>query len=108
MRSGAGWELRPMSISELMPMPERARRLEVFTGVGRRRNWPADEKAAIVAGGYAPGRAGGGVGGERGPGGGVGGGAPPARPPPTPVVRRAPPPPPRPAARPRAARAVFA
>ena len=45
-----------MSISELMPMPERARRLEVFTGVGRRRNWPADEKAAIVAESYAPGR----------------------------------------------------
>src|SRR4051812_32822341 len=56
MRSGAGWELRPMSISELMPMPERARRLEVFTGVGRRRNWPADEKAAIVAESYAPGK----------------------------------------------------
>src|SRR4051794_41228130 len=56
MMFGAGWELRPMSISELMPMPERARRLEVFTGVGRRRNWPADEKAAIVAESYAPGR----------------------------------------------------
>ena len=38
-----------MSISELMHRPERARRLEVFTGAGRRRNWPADEKAAIVA-----------------------------------------------------------
>jgi len=37
-------------------MPERARRLEVFTGAGRRRNWPADEKAAIVAESYAPGR----------------------------------------------------
>ena len=45
-----------MSISELMHRPERARRLEVFTGVGRRRNWPADEKAAIVAESYAPGR----------------------------------------------------
>ena len=45
-----------MSISELMPMPERARRLEVFTGAGRRRTWPADEKAAIVAESYAPGR----------------------------------------------------
>src|SRR3954447_16426453 len=56
MMFGAGWELRPMSISELMPMPERARRLEVFTGVGRRRTWPADEKAAIVAESYAPGR----------------------------------------------------
>src|SRR3954467_10505240 len=39
-----------------MPMPERARRLEVFTGAGRRRTWPADEKAAIVAESYAPGR----------------------------------------------------
>src|SRR5205085_11850913 len=45
-----------MSISELMPMPERARRIEVFTGAGRRRNWPADEKAAIVAESYAPGK----------------------------------------------------
>ena len=53
---GAGWELRHMSISELMHRPERARRLEVFTGVGRRRNRPADEKAAIVAESYAPGR----------------------------------------------------
>jgi transposase len=49
-------ELRHMSISELTPMPERARRLEVFTGAGRRRTWPADEKAAIVAESYAPGR----------------------------------------------------
>jgi transposase len=45
-----------MSISELTPMPERARRIEMFTGTGRRRNWPADEKAAIVAESYAPGR----------------------------------------------------
>jgi transposase len=45
-----------MSISELMHRPERARRIEVFTGAGRRRNWPADEKAAIVAESYAPGR----------------------------------------------------
>ena len=49
-------ELRHMSLSELTPMPERARRIEVFTGAGRRRNWPADEKAAIVAESYAPGR----------------------------------------------------
>src|SRR4051812_32593879 len=56
MMFGAGWELRHMSISELMHRPERARRLEVFTGAGRRRNWPADEKAAIVAESYAPGR----------------------------------------------------
>ena len=53
---GAGWELRHMSISELMHRPERARRREVFTGAGRRRTWPADEKAAIVAESYAPGR----------------------------------------------------
>src|SRR5215207_661530 len=53
---GAGLELRAMSISELMQMPERARRIEVFTGAGRRRNWPADEKAAIVAESYAPGK----------------------------------------------------
>src|SRR5215211_9360447 len=56
MMFGAGWELRHMSISELMQRPERARRLEVFTGAGRRRNRPADEKAAIVAESYAPGR----------------------------------------------------
>ena len=45
-----------MSFSELMHRPERARRIEVFTGAGRRRTWPADEKAAIVAESYAPGR----------------------------------------------------
>src|SRR4051794_34699196 len=56
MMFGAGWELRHMSISELMHRPERARRLEVFTGAGRRRTFPADEKAAIVAESDAPGR----------------------------------------------------
>src|SRR4051794_26805055 len=56
MMFGAGWELRHMSISELTPMRERARRIEVFTGAGRRRTFPADEKAAIVAESYAPGR----------------------------------------------------
>src|SRR3954470_10431822 len=56
MMFGAGWELRHMSISELIHMPERARRIEVFTGAGRRRTWPADEKAAIVAESYAPGK----------------------------------------------------
>src|SRR3954470_17022418 len=56
MTFGAGLGLRPMSISELTPMPERARRIEVFTGAGRRPNWSADEKAAIVAESYAPGR----------------------------------------------------
>ena len=53
---GAGWELRHMSISELMHMPERPRRIEVFTVAGRRRNWAADEKAAIVAESYARGK----------------------------------------------------
>src|SRR5215203_5512061 len=56
MTFGAGLELRQMSISELMHVSERARRMEVFTGAGRRRNWPADEKASIVAESYAPGR----------------------------------------------------
>src|SRR3954453_7130211 len=54
--SNPRWELRHMSISELTHRPERARRLEVFTGGGRRRTWPADEKAAIVAESYAPGK----------------------------------------------------
>src|SRR3954452_8809940 len=45
-----------MSISELMHVSERARRVEVFTSAGRRRTWPADEKAAIVAESYAPGK----------------------------------------------------
>src|SRR3954470_8807736 len=67
MMFGAGLELRQMSISELMHRPERARRLEVFTGAGRRRTFPADEKAAIVAESYAPGRAGGGVARRHGP-----------------------------------------
>src|SRR5919206_3194293 len=52
---GAVWELRHMSISERMHVPEPVRRIEVFTGEGRRRSWPADEKAAIVAESYAPG-----------------------------------------------------
>jgi transposase len=30
-----------------------SRRIEVFTGSGRRREWPADQKAAIVAESYA-------------------------------------------------------
>ena len=38
-----------MSMSVLTPMPEPARRFEVFTGAGRRRTWSAEEKAAIVA-----------------------------------------------------------
>src|SRR3954464_10291224 len=94
MMFGAGWELRHMSISELMHRPERARRIEVFTGTGRRRTFPADEKAAIVAESYAR---------EDG----VRGGAP-ARAHPSPAVHLAPARPPRPAAGPRAARAVCA
>lgn len=31
------------------PMPEVVRRIEIFTGAGRRRNWSAEEKAAVVA-----------------------------------------------------------
>jgi transposase len=36
-------------------MPELARRIEVFTGAGRRRNWSGEEKAAIIAESYAEG-----------------------------------------------------
>jgi transposase len=38
-----------MSISELKHVSEPVRRIEVFTGAGRRRSWTAAEKAAIVA-----------------------------------------------------------
>ena len=38
-----------MSDTELMPKSEPARRLEIFTGAGRRRSWSAEQKAAIVA-----------------------------------------------------------
>jgi transposase len=34
-------------------MPEPVRRIEVFTGAGRRRSWSSEEKAAIVAESYA-------------------------------------------------------
>lgn len=48
-----------MSISERKHMsePELAptRRIEVFTGAGRRRSWSADQKAAIVAESFAEG-----------------------------------------------------
>lgn len=44
-----------MSISEPKHMPEPARRIEVFTGAGRRRSWSSEEKAAIVAESYAEG-----------------------------------------------------
>lgn len=44
-----------MSISELNVMPEPVRRIEVFTGAGRRRTWSSEQKAMIVAESYAGG-----------------------------------------------------
>jgi transposase len=44
-----------MSISEHKHMPEPVRRIEVFTGAGRRRSWSASEKAAIIAESYGAG-----------------------------------------------------
>src|ERR1051325_9695058 len=44
-----------MSISEHKYMPEPVRRIEVFTGAGRRRSWSAAEKAAIIAESYGAG-----------------------------------------------------
>jgi transposase len=44
-----------MSISELKHVSEPARRIEVFTGHGRRRSWSAADKLAIVAESYDPG-----------------------------------------------------
>jgi transposase len=41
-----------MPISEHKHMPEPVRRMEVFTGAGRRRSWSAAEKAAIIAESY--------------------------------------------------------
>jgi transposase len=38
-----------MSDTELLHVSEPVRRLEVFTGAGRRRSWSADQKARIVA-----------------------------------------------------------
>lgn len=38
-----------MSETVLKPVSEPARRLEIFTGAGRRRAWSAEQKAAIVA-----------------------------------------------------------
>ena len=46
-------ELRHVSMSGRMHVSEPGRRIEVFTGAGRRRNWSPDEKAAIVAESYA-------------------------------------------------------
>jgi transposase len=44
-----------MSDTELLPKSEPVRRLEVFTGAGRRRTWTADQKARIVAESYESG-----------------------------------------------------
>src|SRR4029077_9548186 len=44
-----------MSISEHKHMPEPVRRIEVFTGAGRRRSWSGGEKAAIIAESYGAG-----------------------------------------------------
>ena len=38
-----------MSDTVITPMPEPARRVEIFTGAGRRRSWSAEQKASIVA-----------------------------------------------------------
>ena len=46
-----------MSDTELLPKskPEPVRRLEVFTGAGRRRTWTAEQKAEILAESYESG-----------------------------------------------------
>jgi transposase len=44
-----------MSISEHKHVPEPVRRIEVFTGAGRRRRWSPEEKAAIIAESYGEG-----------------------------------------------------
>ncbi len=44
-----------MSISEHKHMPEPVRRIEVFTGAGRRRSWSREAKAAIIAESYGAG-----------------------------------------------------
>ena len=44
-----------MSISDHKHMPERVRRIEVFTGAGRRRSWSPEDKAAIIAESYVAG-----------------------------------------------------
>jgi len=38
-----------VSDTELMPKSEPVRRLEIFTGAGRRRTWSAEQKGQIVA-----------------------------------------------------------
>ena len=42
-----------MSSDDTSSRPVAARRLEVFTGVGQRRRWSAEDKAAVVAQSYA-------------------------------------------------------
>ena len=42
-----------MSDTELLLKSEPVRRLEVFTGAGRRRGWTADQKARVIAESYA-------------------------------------------------------
>ena len=44
-----------MSISDHKHMPEPVRRIELFTGAGRRRRWSPEEKAAIIAESYVEG-----------------------------------------------------
>jgi transposase len=44
-----------MPDTELLLKSEPVRRVEVFTGVGRRRTWPAEQKLRIVAESYADG-----------------------------------------------------
>ena len=44
-----------MSDTELLLKSEPVRRLEVFTGTGRRRRWSVDQKAQIVAESHADG-----------------------------------------------------
>ena len=44
-----------MSISDHKHMPEPVRRIEVFTGAGRRRSWSPEEKTAIIAESYVEG-----------------------------------------------------
>jgi transposase len=44
-----------MSDTVHTPMPEPVRRIEVFTGAGRRRAWSAEDKARIIAESYAEG-----------------------------------------------------
>jgi transposase-like protein len=46
-----------MSDTELLLKSEPVRRVEVFTGTGRRRTWTAEQKLRIVAESYAAGAA---------------------------------------------------